>query len=198
MKFEALSKLFLSVFSADELRRFLRFTFGSELVDALPGNGSFAALAEAAVDVLDKRGLVTAALFQALRVERVRRKADIDAVEALWGGGAPTSLPIAPVQRFMWLTEDEFDELSGTLIAAGLASDLDTLLAGIHVGYVGGLSLTGGPNARLLAALHRMNAERQLADGSVPLRALLRTAASLRQGTVHEVVIRKALARVTA
>lgn len=197
MKFEALSKLFLSVFSADELRRFLRFTFGSELVDALPGNGSFAALAEAAVDVLDKRGLVTAALFQALRVERVRRKADIDAVEALWGG-APTSPPVVPAQRFMWLTEDEFDELSGTLIAAGLASDLDTLLAGIHVGYVGGLSLTGGPNARLLAALHRMNAERQLADGSVPLRALLRTAASLRQGTVHEVVIRKALARVTA
>ena len=64
MKFEALSKLFLSVFSADELRRFLRFTCGSELVDALPGNGSFATLAEAAVDVLDKRGLVTAALFQ--------------------------------------------------------------------------------------------------------------------------------------
>ncbi len=197
MKFEALSKLFLSVFSADELRRFLRFTCGSELVDALPGNGSFATLAEAAVDVLDKRGLVTAALFQALRVERVRRKADIDAVEALWGG-ALTSPPVVPAQRFVWLTEDEFDELSGTLIAAGLASDLDTLLAGIHVGYVGGLSLTGGPNARLLAALHRMNAERQLADGSVPLRALLRTAASLRQGTVHEVVIRKALARVTA
>lgn len=81
----ALHELFLNMFSADELRRFLRYREGGDaLLAELPTRGSYAELAEQAVEQADRRGLVDDAFFDALVAERPRRKAEIDAVRALW------------------------------------------------------------------------------------------------------------------
>jgi hypothetical protein len=84
-----LQRLLLSLFRADELRRFLHLYFGDEgqaLVQALPP----AVLSEEAqmfevLVALQQRGLLDAAFFDALAAERPRRVADIRRVQ---NGGA--------------------------------------------------------------------------------------------------------------
>lgn len=77
-----LERLLLSLFSADELRRFLHYLpDAGTVVDQLPGpNAPRALVAEEAVRVLERHGLLDASFFAALRQERPRRAPDIDAV----------------------------------------------------------------------------------------------------------------------
>ena len=78
----ALQALMLSCFSADELRRFMRYLpDGDALVRQLPGVlASGDALAAEAVDVLRRAGMVNDDLRRRLRAERPRRADQIDAV----------------------------------------------------------------------------------------------------------------------
>ena len=78
-----LTQLFLGMFSADELRRLLRYSFPDELVQSLPGaNASPAALADAASEALLRRGDLDV-LWPRLVQERPRRQAEIEAVRDL-------------------------------------------------------------------------------------------------------------------
>jgi hypothetical protein len=93
---QALEKLLLSLFSADELRRWLRFLpDGERLVGGLPGpTASPAQLASDAVDLLERDGqLADAALWDRLIGERPRRKGDIDGVRALFKTAAAEAAP---------------------------------------------------------------------------------------------------------
>lgn len=86
----ALFDLLTSLFSADELRRVVRFLpDGDVLSNALPGQGvSFASLCEALIDELRRRGMLNATFFDRLREERPRRVKDIDDVATVWGDSA--------------------------------------------------------------------------------------------------------------
>jgi len=93
MREEALEKLLLSMFSADELRRLIRFLpDGDALVAALPGaNAAPASLVHETVGILVNRGMIDADFWARLVTERPRRKADIDKVREQFEGtyGAP-------------------------------------------------------------------------------------------------------------
>jgi len=77
-----LSELLLSLFSADELRRFVRYLpDGDTLVRSLPGaNASPAQLAAEVVQELDRHGLIQDLLFARLAEQRPRRAREIDAL----------------------------------------------------------------------------------------------------------------------
>lgn len=77
-----LTRLLLGMFSADELRRFLRFRpGGADFVDGLPGvNASPVAVAQAAAEQMIAHGMMDRAMRDALVLERPRRVGDIDAV----------------------------------------------------------------------------------------------------------------------
>lgn len=77
-----LSGLLLSMFSADEIRRFFRYQpNGSDFAAGLPGStASPAAVAQAAADMLIRHGMLTRSLRDALVAERPRRADQIDAV----------------------------------------------------------------------------------------------------------------------
>lgn len=96
---QALEKLLLSLFSADELRRWLRFLpDGEGIVGRLPGpTASPAQLAHDAVEVLDRDGRIADASFwDRLVGERPRRKGDIDGVRALFGASTTTPTTAGP------------------------------------------------------------------------------------------------------
>ena len=80
-----LNELLLSLFSADELRRFLCLNLGTEgreLVQALPGQtASAATIVYEAVQALERRGLIGDEFFDALVAERPRREGDIRRVQ---------------------------------------------------------------------------------------------------------------------
>lgn len=110
---QALVSLLLSMFSADELRRFLRYLpDGEALVAALPGvNASPAALAYETVDTLIRVDyLREPALWERLTAERPRRAAEIASVRALISRGdaqpttfaspVPMAVPAAPASTF--------------------------------------------------------------------------------------------------
>lgn len=80
----ALQQLFVALFSAEELRRFLSSHTSRDVTTALPSQTSLANLAYEAVGVLERRGEVRPELFAALRAERSSRTDEIDAVEAQW------------------------------------------------------------------------------------------------------------------
>lgn len=99
-----LTQLLLSMFSADELRRLLRYSFPEELVMGLPGaNASPLALADAATEALLRRQDLEA-LWPRLLEERPRRRAEIEVVrdrvnqwlirELDRSGGGPKSDPV--------------------------------------------------------------------------------------------------------
>jgi SEFIR domain len=93
---EALGALLLSLFSAGELRRLLRYGPQGDQIDvALPGsNASPASIAEDAVAQLVKRGLVGDDLFARLVNERPGRAADIERVRVLFAlAVAPAPIP---------------------------------------------------------------------------------------------------------
>jgi hypothetical protein len=84
----ALRRIFLDMFSADEVRRFVRYLpHGSEMDGALPGAGSSpATLVDAVVEVAVRMGIVDGAFFDALVAERPRRKDEINRVRRMFVG----------------------------------------------------------------------------------------------------------------
>jgi len=86
----ALHGLLLSLFSADELRRFIRYgPDGDAIAAELPGaSASPAALAEAVVTALETRGLDDH-FFDRVLAERPRRVADINTVRDAWAHATP-------------------------------------------------------------------------------------------------------------
>ena len=84
----ALTELFLSCFSAPELRRFVAYSFGdqgSALRQHLPGETATPAqLAQATAELLASRGLIGDPLWAALLDERPYRAEDIERVKALF------------------------------------------------------------------------------------------------------------------
>jgi len=81
----ALHDLLLQLFDATELRRFVHFAYGRELVDNLPGaSASLSTLAFEITSAMSRRGLVDEALFQRLRDVRPHHHEFIDAVGAVW------------------------------------------------------------------------------------------------------------------
>ena len=98
---EALETLFLSMYSADELRRLIwRLPDGDQLSLALPGGStSPAALAHEAVGVLVRKKLVNADLFNAMRAERGGRGAEISAVEKAFGAQSSASPAQTPTDQ---------------------------------------------------------------------------------------------------
>lgn len=91
----ALAQLLLSLFSAEELRRHVRFSPElSHLTHDLPeASASASALASALVELCARQGLIDAAFFAALRDARPRRGGDIDRVAARF-----PAQPAAPAQ----------------------------------------------------------------------------------------------------
>jgi TIR domain len=91
-----LSDLLLSMFSADELRRLVRYNWPA-LSPNLPGpTASPAALVEALLVQLEHEKMIDAAFFTTLRNERPRRIAEIDGVaRVVAGGAAPLATPTA-------------------------------------------------------------------------------------------------------
>lgn len=79
---QALEKLLLSMFSADELRRLIRYLpDGDALTARLPGaNASPAVLASETVGMLVREGMINGDFWARLETERPRRKSDIDKV----------------------------------------------------------------------------------------------------------------------
>jgi hypothetical protein len=96
---QALSTLLLSLFSADELRRFIRYLpEGDQLSAQLPGGPvSAATFVHEAVDMLDRVGVLEGHDFwDRLVVERPRRKHEIEPIRDMFlKGGAPSSPPVA-------------------------------------------------------------------------------------------------------
>lgn len=93
---KALESLFLKMFAADELRRLLRYLPEGEVLSAmLPGpNASPAEVVHKAVEALAQlEVLKEPVLWQRLIEARDRRKAEIDAVRALF---AQAPAPVAP------------------------------------------------------------------------------------------------------
>lgn len=86
-----LTQLLLSLFSSDELRRLLRFSFPESLSNSLPGpSQSPAAVAAAAVDAVLAQGLLDE-LWPRLIAERPRRRPEIEAVQALFAATTQSS-----------------------------------------------------------------------------------------------------------
>lgn len=81
-----LSNLFLSLFSADELRRWLRYLPGGEsLMGRLPGvNASPLSLASEAIAELERDGMIDETFWARLHEERPRRRSDIETVRRNW------------------------------------------------------------------------------------------------------------------
>lgn len=98
---EALSKLLTRLFSAPELREFLRFgPEASGIYPYLPEHGvSQAELALAVVDLLERRGRIDEPWFQRLQEVRPGRRAEVRAVAAMFGVDVPEPqvAPPAPV-----------------------------------------------------------------------------------------------------
>lgn len=78
---QSLSDLFVTLFSVDELRRFIR-GFAAALENDLPWDKPAAYLTSELTEVLRRRGYVDATLFAALRQARPRRTSEIDAVRS--------------------------------------------------------------------------------------------------------------------
>lgn len=97
-----LSELLLSLFSADELRRFVRYLpDGDALVGALPGaNASASQLAVETVFALDRHGLITHEFFDRLVEERPRRASEIKALRNQFAHASdPLPSPLKPTSE---------------------------------------------------------------------------------------------------
>jgi hypothetical protein len=85
---QALGRIFLDMFSADEVRRFIRYLpHGNEMDAALPGASSApATLVAEVVTTAIRMGIVDSAFFDALVAERPRRKDEIERVRRMFLG----------------------------------------------------------------------------------------------------------------
>lgn len=96
----ALMDLLLSLFDEQELRTFVanRLPGGDRLASRLPGGPcTLEYLADQAVRVLERQGLITRELFGALLAAVPGRQVDIERVAATWGLFPPASPPTALV-----------------------------------------------------------------------------------------------------
>ncbi len=162
----ALGQLFLSLFSSDELRRFLHYRYGRELAADLPGpEAPFALVVDAALSALERRGLVDRDLFNALTRERPRRSPELRQVAALWGvdlGDQPSS-PVrsgAPdlFDTLLRLTKTQREQV---VLLSGLAGDAtDWEVRRMSARELIALAHQRGPEAmeRLTEAVHVVTA----------------------------------------
>ncbi len=83
---QELSRLLLAMYSADELRRFIRYLpEGRDLEAALPGPTSApVALVDAVVDVLTRSSAIDQEFFATLIAARPRRRDEIERVQAMF------------------------------------------------------------------------------------------------------------------
>ncbi|MFY0531803.1 hypothetical protein [Nannocystis pusilla] len=96
----------LSMFSADELRRFLRYRYDDAVTESLPGpTSSLALMVETVCELLERHSLVDRAFFAGLREERPRRSGEIDAVEALWAA------PQESIKPFTWSSPEQLAKI---------------------------------------------------------------------------------------
>lgn len=113
MRNKLLTDLLLSMFSADELRRLVRWNFAA-LAPHLPaGTASPASLAAAVVDSLQENGFIDADLWRILKLERPRRTAEIEQVQRHWDAEMSpppptTSLPSSVPTRASTFAYDVF------------------------------------------------------------------------------------------
>lgn len=108
----ALRSLLMSLFSVDELRRLLTYSFGSDLVADLPRTSS-ADYIDEALAALKRRGLVNEQFFALLRAERPRRKPEIDHLETFYRA---TSAPARPQLKATTRWTPTPDELMDALL----------------------------------------------------------------------------------
>lgn len=194
---QALHLFLLSAFTAEELRRVLYRRGFDAVVNTVPERASLEETAQATIAALERHNLVARPLFDVLRDERPTRRSEIDAIEALADVTAAEPAPDAtstPV--FRWLADRQRDEVYRALIRDRLADQLETLLGGIAPEFVGMLPSVPGVNARLLAALDRMNGVKNLRDGSVPLKQFLSNAALLASASPAAEVFESAIAQM--
>ena len=94
---DALYHLLISLFSADELRRWIAHHGELGVIShELPGTiASPSRLVGDVVEALDRHGLVGASFFEGLRGQRPRRAEEIGRVEVLWKNRPATSRPRA-------------------------------------------------------------------------------------------------------
>jgi nucleoside phosphorylase len=121
---KSLVDLLLNMFSADELRRFVRWgPEGDRLAMRLPtGAVSLAELAHAVVDVWEREGQLEPSLFDRLVVERPRRQAEIRAVQEKCAAPLPVPPPSASPAADALVAPRE-------LRAPGVEGPLDYLIA---------------------------------------------------------------------
>jgi len=88
---KALEKMLLSMFSASELRRLVRYLpQGRQLSQRLPGRGSSALrLVEDTIEALDSFGVLDNTFFDLVIEERPRRKGEVEQVRKLIAKDAP-------------------------------------------------------------------------------------------------------------
>ena len=83
---KSVTKLLLSMFSADDFRRFVRYSpNGTDLVELLNGaTASPALIVEEGVVMLMKNDAINEGFFDRLIDERPRRKSEIDQLRMQW------------------------------------------------------------------------------------------------------------------
>lgn len=129
----SLESLLLSLFSADELRRFLRYLHnGDAIVTALPGvTASPATLVHESVRVLAEHGLVETDLWERLVEERPRRRHEIEKVRDLFthktpaGGASRKAVAVAPAA--VAANADDSPVVLKILLASAIPRDVDRL-----------------------------------------------------------------------
>src|SRR5438045_2487962 len=105
-------------------------------------------------------------------------------------------------RRVVWffrhLSRSSISELHAVATKVGLVRDQDALLAGLPEDFVAMLPSAASQGARLLRALHQMNAVWSLADGTVPIAVWLENAARLTAAHMESAAFQSALADLRA
>ncbi|WP_434420045.1 hypothetical protein [Nannocystis pusilla] len=106
-----LHALLMSLFSTDELRRLLTYSFDSDEIAALPHTSSVDFIGDV-IAALKRLGLLDEHFFALLRAERPRRKSEIDHVEML----CRPYLPVRPLVKATTRWKPTPDELMDALL----------------------------------------------------------------------------------
>ncbi|MFZ6182255.1 hypothetical protein ACOXH8_26205 [Nannocystis pusilla] len=89
----ALFSLLMSLFSIDDMRRWIASRFEREVLSILPDSSSPESFAVHFVSTLQRRGLIDEHFFNLLRADRPRRKSEIDHVEQLFTATSTATRP---------------------------------------------------------------------------------------------------------
>jgi|GEM_PF-853422 len=197
-----LEELFKTVFTVDELKRFVARNLPA-VSDAVSRGGSLAQVAFDVADAANRRGLIDDALFESLRDVLPGRRGDIDRVAAMFTAGA-TAAPAAPSQPVPppqptvavpkwthWVSDPHaIDELSAAQIDEGHGKDakFDVLIGALGT-WGNSLETHGDPTTRIRRTLRRLNKVRNLVTGEIPLERWLREAKFLARGNNDAVAV---------